>query len=402
MRYLAKFGGMVFLFLQKLLPIKKDRVVFTSFGGHYSDNPKYISQKLHELYPALEIVWLVKPAYLPLLPDYVKAVNIDNKWAVRWYTATARALVDNVYGGKESRLVSNGDAATRLFKLYTWLKTKKDQQVFTTWHGTPLKCMGRDQIGSNELDFSCPNTTMMLGNRYTLDIMQHLTFDKIRMELLGTPRNDLLFSGADTRAHLKAELGFPADKKIVLFAPTFRSDGNIQNKNVRRSGLDQLEAMAFQRLFSTLSERFGGDWVLVCRFHYHVENLVDWGALEAAFPGRIINGNAHDDMALYLAAADLLLTDASSAMYDFSLTGRPCLLFFPDLEHYATQERGFYVPIDSLPFPVADTFDGLLRQIAVFDETDYDTKVRQMHESYGYADDADSSERVANYIFARL
>ena len=192
-------------------------------------------------------------------------------------------------------------------------------------------------------------------------------------------------------------------KKIILFAPTFRNDGNkLQDTNLQRSGLNQLKEMDFGRLFQALSHRFGGDWALVCRFHYHVEQQVNWEELNQKYPGRIINGNLHDDMAQYLACTELLLTDASSSMFDFALTGRPCLLFFPDLEHYATRERGFYTPIDQLPFPAAVDFPELLKKIQTFDAEEYTTKTKKMLENYGFTDDENSSARVANYILTRI
>ncbi len=388
---------------QRLAPIHPQRLVFTSFGGHYSDNPKYISQKIHELAPEKEIVWLVKNQYRDLLPDYVTAADIDNAAEATAYRGSARILVDNVYGEKCTQLDTNGASASLLFRLNSLLRNKRGQDVVTTWHGTPLKCMGRDQVGSHILKFSCPHTTMALGNRYTLDIMQHLTFDKINMELLGTPRNDLLFASQEQRDQIKARLGLPMDKRVLLFAPTFRSDSDgLHDKNVARSGLNQLQAMRPEELFRALTDRFGGDWVLVCRFHYHVEALVDWEALQDAYPGQIINGNLHDDMAEYLACTDLLLTDASSCMFDFALTKKPCLLLFPDLEYYKTRERGFYTPIEQLPFPTATDFDGLLDAVRTFDTAAYTDGVERMLNDYGYVDDADSSERIAKYILAMM
>lgn len=388
---------------QKAAPVCKNRLVFTSFGGHYSDNPKYISQKIHELAPDKEIVWLVKNQYRELLPDYVTAVDIDDSAAAARYRGSARVLVDNVYGEKCTQRTADGLAPSLLFRLHSFLRAKRRQSVVTTWHGTPLKCMGRDQVGSRVLGFSCPNTTMALGNRYTLDIMQHLTFDKIHIELLGTPRNDLLFASQEQRDRIKERLGLPMDKRVLLFAPTFRSDSDgLHDKNVARSGLDQLRSLRPDELFRTLSDRFGGDWVLVCRFHYHVEALVDWDALQSAYPGQIINGNLHDDMAEYLACTDLLLTDASSCMFDFALTKKPCLLLFPDLEYYRTKERGFYTPIEQLPFPTATDFDGLLSLLGTFDSAAYVAGVERLLDDYGYVDDADSSERIAKYVLAMM
>ncbi len=385
----------------RAIPIRKNRVLFTSFGGHYSDNPKYISQAMHRLDPSKEQIWLVKKQYLPLLPDYVTGVDIDSPEA-RMARGSAAAIVDNVYGEKGDFLDGTSFKKRLRFKIVGLLKNKKGQHVYSTMHGTPLKRMAADQVGSTVIDFSCPRTTMLLGNQFTLDVLRRLTYDRIKFELIGSPRNDLLFKKGQQQA-MKKKLGLPADKKVLLFAPTFRNDGNrIQDTNLRRSGLDQLDAMDFDRLFQTLSQKFGGDWVLVCRFHYHVEQQVDWTKMEEAYPGRIINGNFHDDMAEYLAAADLLLTDASSSMFDFALTGRPCLLFFPDMDYYCNTERGFYIPLEELPFPASADFEGLLSNICAFDPEPYNAKVEELLKSLTVVDDEHSSERVANYILARI
>ena len=107
-------------------------------------------------------------------------------------------------------------------------------------------------------------------------------------------------------------------------------------------------------------------------------------------------------MAEYLACADVLLTDASSAMFDFSLTKRPCFLYFPDLEYYENKERGFYMPISSLAFPVATTFAGVLRQIEGYDEQAYLEKVDKQMEDFGYVDDEQSSQRIIEFILEEL
>ena len=67
-----------------LTPVKKGRWVFTSFRGHYSDNPKAISEKLHALAPEMEIVWLVEERFLSLLPSYVTGVDIHTKAAEKY------------------------------------------------------------------------------------------------------------------------------------------------------------------------------------------------------------------------------------------------------------------------------------------------------------------------------
>ena len=383
---------------RRLSKTEKGLWVFTSFEGHYSDNPKYISQKLHEKAPDIKIVWLVKKHVLPSLPDYVKGVDIDSGEA-EIYRGRAEVVIDNVYGGRSFQRMSNSLGAKFKGFVFKALTNKKSQHTYTTWHGTPLKRMGRDQIGNTIYSFSCPHTTMMLGNKFTLDIMQHLTFNKIRMELIGTPRNDILFADASAAESMREKLGLPQDKKILLYAPTFRNDGkDTDGKNVQRIGLDQLNEIDFDKLFATLSDKFGGEWVFVCRFHYHVAKMVDWEGLNKKYEGKFINGNDHDDMSEYMLCADILMTDASSCMFDYSVTGKPCFVYFPDLDNYKNKERGFYMDIEELPFPVAVSFDELAENISSFDGQAYVAAIKAMHEKFGYVDDANSSERIVNYI----
>ena len=329
--------GYAFDFVRnKFSGVKKNRIVFTSFDGHYSDSPKYISEKIHEISPETEIVWLVSEKYKNLLPDYVTAVDIESKSAKK-YIRTAAALVDNVYWRKVYFRTDNGFLSRLTSKVFRFFAYRKNQLCFTTWHGTPLKRMGRDQIGDKTVGFDCPNATMILGNKFTLNIMKRLTFGEMEMKLIGCPRNDVLFSDAEMRLEIKEKLGLPKDKKVVLYAPTFRTDTtDINDKNVYRSGINQINEIDFDALFKTLSDKFGGEFVFICRFHYHVEKMVDFAAFEEKYPGKIINGNLHDDMAEYLAATDVLITDASSCMFDFALTGKPCFLLFPDVDRYGS------------------------------------------------------------------
>ena len=390
------------LIFDKFARIKRDRVVFTSFNGHYSDSPKYISEALHRLSPETEIVWLVSDKFKHLVPDYATCVDISSK-ETRKYTKSAVAFVDNVYWREVYLRESDSFVSKLKGKVFSSLIKQKKRHYFTTWHGTPLKRMGRDQIGNCVYDFVCPkNSHMLLGNQFTLDIMNHLTFDKMQMELIGCPRNDLLFASEQQKLEIKKRLGLPEDKKIILFAPTFRNDGHdTENKNVLKSGVNQMNEIDFDRLFDTLSKKFGGDFALVCRFHYHVESMIDFDELSKKSGGRIINGNLHDDMAEYLAACDVLLTDASSCMFDYALTKQPCFLFFPDLEHYKNKERGFYLDTDTLPFPCSIDFEGLCGDILSFDSAEYEKNIDKMLSSLGFVDDESSSERVAKYIIEK-
>lgn len=383
-------------FLYKTAKIVRKRWTFISFSGHYSDNPKYLSKKLHDLDPSIEIVWCVNAPLLDQLPRYVIGVEYGTMEAHK-YIASAAVIIDNVYGGCAFNIFGYGLKNKLKSKLLKYIFCKNGQRIYTTWHGTPLKKMGRDQIGNNVTGFVCGNIKMVLGNQYTLNIMKHLTFGKIPMKLLGTPRNDILF---DRNVNCyKNKLHLPLDKKVFLFAPTFRNDGlDTSGKNLNRSGIDQLEMIDIDYLFEALQCKFGGDWVMVCRFHYHVSDMVNWDELDKKYDGRVINGNLSDDMAEYLVCADILMTDASSCMFDYIITGKPCFLFFPDVDNYENRERGFYYPIKKLPFPISVNFKELLDDISDFDYKDYSEGVNKLKSDFGYYEDGESSERILKWI----
>ena len=402
MKFIKNAFKVIIKFFLRVLPTKKGRVLFVSFNGHYSDSPKAICEEIYKLNRTLQLVWLVEKSHMRDLPEYVKCIDISDDFARTYYKSTARVIIDNDNMG--ITLSSEKFFDKICFKLLPHLLKKKNQKYYTTWHGTPLKRMGRDVDGSNIIDYNdCANTTMILGNQFAFDIMSNIMFGKVKAVLIGTPRNDILFKCEKKVVDLRKKIGLPLDKKIIMFAPTFRSDdGECKGRNVLRSGVNQLKEIDFTALFETLCEKFSGEWAIVCRFHYFVEKMVDWESLQREYPNQIINGNLNDDMAEYLACTDVLLTDASSSMFDFMLTKKPCFLFFPDLKRYRNIERGFYTPIESLPFSTAETFGKLIENIKGFDEKSYTENVEKLICEFGYVDDANSSERIAKYILNEL
>lgn len=385
--------------LSKVLPLRKE-VVFMSFGGHYSDSPKAISVELHHRFPKIKQIWLIENDRTKELPPYAKCVDI-NSYNATYHLAVGAVVVSNAYG-RCGLILSAKDNTTKTvskMKLSVWIHSRRGQLNFSTWHGTPLKRMGVDQVNSKDVDFITSPLVMTHPNQYTLEVMNRITFHKVRHILLGMPRNDLLFH-PEKKELIKKKLRIPADAKIVLYAPTFRSNsGGTESRNIAKSGLDQLNEIDFAKLFDSLSNTFhSNNWVFIGRFHYFVEKAIPWDELEKRYPGKIINGNKHDDMADYLLCADVLITDASSSMFDFLLTGKPCFLFFPDVDNYQNNERGFYVDIDKVPFSCAKNFNNLLQDISSFDEEQYRKKVSEFNEKIGVVDDGHSSERVVKYI----
>ena len=115
-----------------------------------------------------------------------------------------------------------------------------------------------------------------------------------------------------------------------------------------------------------------------------------------------INGNACEDMAEYLLAADALLTDYSSSMFDFMLTGRPVFLYTPDIADYRDGERGFYLDVDTLPFPISQTPSGVIDNIRRFDKTAYAKATDDFLALIGNCETGGASGLVADKIIMHL
>lgn len=366
----------------KLLPLSNSLAYFSSFSGLYNDNPKYISMKLHELYPHIKIIWVIdNRANKKDIPNYI----------VRVKNGTVKQLF---YKNRSKILVDNGAGLMNAFK-GRWnirMKTlkKRGQLDYTTWHGTPLKKIGRDVFTEGDFFYST-TTSFVFNSEYIARIFRKSFSDKIPIHLLGSPRNDILFEkDCQKECEIRTKLGLPIDKKIVIYAPTYRSE----NDNTTGKAFSvYIEANDVKRCLEAFQSRFGGEWVLVYRVHQFVLSV-----MSKDIDGiTIFNGNLFDDMAEYLRVSDALITDYSGSLFDYTLTGKPCFLYTPDAESYCGS-RGIYIPLNELPYPQASVVDGLTEAILKYNEEEIMKKVTEFNIKLGMMDDGRASERIVKLI----
>lgn len=380
---------------QLRLPIIKNTALFRSFNGQYNDNPKYVCEQLHKMLPDLKIYWAISDGAPQSFPEYVKTVQIDGKEYLK-LAARAQVAVDN-YAGCRSYFLDKKNPLKR-FICGRLSRKRKGQFNLSTWHGTPLKHVSLDEPRFKNAKFKkaylCADF-VVAGNEFTARAYKTaLGLSEKRILQCGTPRNDLFFK--KNSPEIKKKLGLPENKKIALYAPTFRL-------NVENSGINQIKQMNLSALAGALSEKFGGEWAFVFRSHNLVMNEIkNREEPRGALGGEIINGNEHDDMAEYLACADALITDYSSSMFDFALSGKPCFLLCPDLDEYKNSERGFYTDICSLPFCVSRDFNGLLASIRDFNGEEFKRGVAAMLSELGNAENGSASETLAQMVAERL
>lgn len=379
----------IFEGINRVLPVKKNTAFFMATGEHYADNPKYVSEKLHDLEPAVQIYWMLAKDNNEAIPEYVKPIYCDNSysWACAKWSHRAQIVVNNGAG-------QLGYAKMPRFSRF--LLERKGQIIICTWHGTPLKKIGGSEQSTTEFaraNFQNYATFILAGCQYNKEIFQKDLYlrGKVPVCLTGTPRNDVLvLPDSDRAARLKTKLKLPTEKKIVLFAPTFR-------KNTAQNGGVQLEQIDVSAWLDALSARFGGEWVLAVRFHAFVNKSLNIAEFIEKYPGKVVSGNLGSDMAEYLQCVDALITDYSSSMFDFVFTEKPCFLYAYDLEEYK-QERGVYLNIEELPFPLAATSSELVDRIKSFDAIKYSKDVEKMLHDLGNVEDGHAAERVVESI----
>lgn len=376
MKFLSKLLSALAWFFCGLLPIKKNRVVFSCFYGKgYSGNPKAIADALLRTGKKLDLVWLVKKGQEDSLPEGIRAVRYDSLRRIH-ALSTAACWVDNCRKGAPRK--------------------RKGQFYLQTWHGLALKRIEKDAAGklddgyapyamrdSAQIDVIISNCTHMTrvyqsGFWYDGEVAQ-----------FGSPRNDPLFlPAAPFREKVSQAFCLPKTQKLVLYGPTFRADHSIDAY--------RLDA---DLLLNALHERFGGDWTLLVRLHPAVESL---SSQVFRYDGKtVINATAYPDITDLLAASDCVITDYSSLMFDFALTERPCFQFATDLQAYMA-DRNFYFPLTELPFPRAEDNASLAQNIRTYSEQAQKERWEHFNRDFGLTEDGRAAERCAHWILDHI
>lgn len=360
------FTKYIFIIYGKTHPIKK-KVVFTSFfGKQYSDNPRAICEKMHEIYPDYELVWLLNDKKNKLVPDYIRVVaNEDRFFSWGREIATAASFVYNV---------------ERNFKIYR----KKEQSFIQTWHGDrAIKKFLRDKnprriLYENEL------TTLCVAGSSFGEKQYKSAFGYMGEVLTtGSPRNDrLLHLSEEENKKIRSRLNIPANKKVLLYAPTFRDNKKNELQKITVDITGMLNAFPDQE-----------NWL--CLIRAHVASM----GLKADFnDDRIIDVTEYPDMADILCIADFLVSDYSSCATDFSLTEKPIILALFDRQEYQDNCREFIVEPEIAGFLTAYNQKELEQMIRSTSIQTYQEACKRVNAFYGVKETGHASEDVCCYI----
>ena len=287
-----------------------------------------------------------------------------------------------------------------------YIPTRLGQALVQTWHGTPFKRLGADVIDATT---NATNSKVEIDDRYRRAGEQasyilsssEFTSEKFASAFLlssaeaaakiaevGNPRNDVLVRlPIEVRDRTRAKLGVGADRKAILYTPTWRDDSHSSRTGYTHTlGAD----------LDVLRNELGEDHVLLFRAHYLIAHALDF----ARWGDFVVDVSSYPDINDLYLASDLLVTDYSSTMFDYAITDKPMAFLMHDLEHYRGTVRGLYFDPSVLPGPVVTDTADLVAAIRGSDARAEEERVQraQFRAEYCTWDDGGASARVAEMM----
>lgn len=303
-------------------------VFFESFFGHNAScNPLAIDRAIALQRPDIARYWSVADASVAVPEGAIALIDGSAEW---WrIRGSARMIVVNDWLRKRYR-------------------KRRGQTVLQTWHGTMLKRLALSRRGQSA---RAAVATVLESRRWNILLAQNPHSHRVLRRAYGYlgqiweegyPRDDVLLTG--DAAAVRARLGLADDVTVLLYAPTWRDD--------RPDHVDHLDVAAFAR-------ELGPSYITLIRGHSRT--LLPGEDVHA--PG-VIDVTGYPDVSELFLVADALITDYSSVMFDFTVTGKPVFFFTPDLEHYRSTLRGFYFDlIPVAPGPVVSSLAELIELV---------------------------------------
>ena len=360
--------------ISRLIKLNKNLIVFRSSNGERFDcNPKYIYNYLiNHCSNDIKIVWIFNnPDKYKDSFSSQKNVKLckSNSILSLFYMMSAGVVIDN-----------NGIPA--------FLPYNKKQITINTWHGGG-SYKKRLSLSSEAIEQALQITKYVSScERFSQkNLILEYGLDKNKILETGMPRNDLFFMGdeylSDIRKKVKQSLNIDNEKKIILYAPTYRN----YDKDV--------EILDVNKLISACEKRFGGSFIFAVRCH-RFDN-------QNKFPKSpdIIDTNSYDDLQEIIVASDVVITDYSSIMWDVSFTKTPCFIYAVDVDKYLG-DRGFYTPIETWPFPISKNNCELEESILNFNPDNYQSRVKKHQLELGSFENGTAAKEITNYILDKI
>lgn len=369
---LYKITDILFEIFFLLIPVKSKRIVCINFNGRgYGCNPKYICELLIRDKEQYDIIWLVSE-YDYFVPNNIRKVKYHSIKAL-YSLASANVIITNTKND------------LRIIK-------KRRQYVIQTWHASyspkylekaaklRKKYKKESEKNSKQTDYFLSNSRMQ-----TKEYLENFWCESEILEF-GYPRNDILLSNNRKMVNtIKSKVGINKNEYIILYAPTFRDD--------YKTSAYLKDIHCIKRKL----EESGENWKFLIRLHPNAEKFSNI----YTYDNEYINVTKYEDMQELLMISNILITDYSSSMFDFSIMKKPVFIYASDIEEY-TNLRGLKPMFYKLPFPICTSENELVEKISTFPGDEYEKNVSKFMIEYGNFDQGNAAEKVCNLIKTKL
>lgn len=370
---------------------RKKYVYFESFHGKsFNDHPRALYEELIKKQTDYRLVWGVKKGYEKIFDSYPD-VEYVTRFSPKWFKII----------GLSAYWIINTRTPSHFYK------SPKTTYV-QTWHGTPLKKLGLDID-----EVTMPGTTtkkyvenfkreasrwdyLVSPNDYSSKIFRQAFGYEGELFEVGYPRNDVLVNDKENIEiinRIKQQLKIPLNKKVLLYAPTWRDNYFYSKGNYK-----------FDLPFSVekLMKSLGDDVVLLVRMHYLVSDRFDF----SAFQGQVVDASTYDEMSHLLLISDVLVTDYSSSFFDYAILERPIVFYMYDRKEYAEDIRGMYLDIDKeLPGPIVETEDAFIEALVSLQLDDFEiedkTRFDTFRKKFNSTEKGTASQQILFKLFGK-
>ncbi|NLJ18769.1 MAG: CDP-glycerol glycerophosphotransferase family protein [Globicatella sulfidifaciens] len=368
-----------------ILPKDNKMIVFESFlGKQYSDNPKALYLYIKEKYPDYKLYWSLNREVIPSFAH--EDIQVIKRLSLKWILVMSRA----------KHWITNT-------RLPLWIPKSNETVYLQTWHGTPLKKLGIDIE-----EVRMPGTTtenykrnfvneakkwdyLVSPNSYSTNIFKGAFQFSGEIIESGYPRNDALNKKLISREDLLKSLNLPLDKKIILYAPTWR-DNQYHAKGEYKFNLE-LDLKA-------LEQELGDNYIVLLRTHYLIADQID---IEN-YSGFVYDFSTHNDISDLYLVSDILITDYSSVFFDYAVLRRPILFFVYDIKEYRDDIRGFYFDLEKYaPGPLLENNEQLLSALKRLNVDTFEPgpKYEDFIRTYCSLEDGNAAKRVVETLLER-
>lgn len=382
-------GRLKYLYFYIFNKTNNEMIIFEAYMGRsFSCSPKAIYMELlkDKKYKNYKFIWAFKE------PEKYKFLKRKRNTAIIKYASSKYYR----YYSKAKYWITNS-------RLPEVIKKRKNQVYVQCWHGTPLKKLGYDisVVGGNAM-----NSINDIRKKYKNDSKRYnyiispshfctnkfiSAFNLQRKNIIkeiGYPRDDYLINYAVKDVNrIKSKLKIPLDKKIILYAPTWRD-------NEHESGIGYTYQLNLD--FNKLREKYSEKYIILFKSHYFISNYIDL----SKYKGFVYNVSDYSDINDLYIISDLLITDYSSVFFDYANLKKPIIFYMYDLDEYKTKLRDFYIDLSELPGPIARTQKKLQKEIDGIEsyEKRYLKKYEKFNKKYNYLNDGKSSKRFIKEI----